>query len=70
MRSVATGAAAANTEVQSDDQPGGSPEAELPRIRAKRLTRAERPQYLDNADFEEEVCMLLLDTHICCNIDS
>lgn len=64
MRSVATGAAAGNSEVKRDEQPGGSPEAELTRVRAKRLTRAERPQYLDNADFEEEVCMLLLDTHV------
>ena len=49
------GANAGNTKVKSDDQPGDSVEAELTRVRAKRLTRAERPKYLDNEDFEEEV---------------
>ncbi|DBA67794.1 TPA: hypothetical protein ACH3X2_001196 [Trebouxia sp. C0005] len=49
------GAIAGDTKVKIEDQPGDSLEAELTRVRAKRLTRAERPQYLGNADFEEEL---------------
>lgn len=49
------GAIAGDTKVKSEDQPGDSPEAELTRVRAKRLTRAEKPQYLGNAEFEEEL---------------
>ena len=41
--------------MESEDQPGDSVEAELTQIRAKRLTRAERLQYLENEDFEDEV---------------
>ena len=50
-----TGAAAGKTKLRSDDQPGDSAEAALTRVRAKRLTRAEKPKYMDNVDFEEEV---------------
>lgn len=49
------GEAAGNTKVKSEDQPGDSVEAELTRVRAKRLTRAERPKYIENEEFEEEV---------------
>ena len=52
------GAIAGDTKVKSEDQPGDSLEAELTRVRARRLTRAERPQYLGNAEFEEEVCLM------------
>lgn len=41
--------------MKSDDQPGESPEGELARVRAKRLLRTDKPNYLDNEDFEEEV---------------
>lgn len=49
------GALAGDTKLKSEDQPGDSLEAELTRVRAKRLTRAERPQYLGNAEFEQEL---------------
>lgn len=52
---LGAGEAAGNTKLKSEDQPGDSVEAELTRVRAKRLTRAERPQYLENEEFEEEV---------------
>jgi len=55
---LTTGAYAGDTKVKSEDQPGDSLEAELTRVRAKRLTRAEKPQYLGNAEFEEEVCLM------------
>ncbi len=55
---MTTGANAGDTKVKSEDQPGDSLEAELTRVRAKRLTRAEKPQYLGNAEFEEEVCLM------------
>jgi len=55
---LTTGAIAGDTKVKSEDQPGDSLEAELTRVRARRLTRAERPQYLGNAEFEEEVCLM------------
>ena len=57
---MTTGALAGDTKLKSEDQPGDSLEAELTRVRAKRLTRAERPQYLGNAEFEEEVCLMSL----------
>lgn len=59
---LGAGEAAGNTKLKSEDQPGDSVEAELTRVRAKRLTRAERPQYLENEDFEDEVrrCWILV----------
>lgn len=63
---TAGGTAAGQTDghnnVESQTQPENSAETVLPQVRAKRLTRAERPQYLDNEDFEEEV-WLVLDMH-------
>lgn len=50
-----SGNVAGNTTVKSDDQPGESPEGEIARVRAKRLLRTDKPNYLDNEDFEEEV---------------
>ncbi|KAL3156329.1 hypothetical protein ABBQ38_000647 [Trebouxia sp. C0009 RCD-2024] len=56
---TAGGTAAGQTDghnnVESQTQPENSAETVLPQVRAKRLTRAERPQYLDNEDFEEEL---------------
>ena len=40
-------------------------EAELPRVRAKRLKRAEKYQYVGNEEFEEEVICFVLPSHVC-----
>lgn len=45
--------------MENQDQPEDGIETEVPRVRAKRLTRAERPQYLNNEEFEEEVWLVL-----------
>lgn len=49
------GADAGKTEVRSEDQPGDTPEPEIPRVRAKRLRRIDKPNYFENEAFEKEV---------------